>query len=218
MNPLIMIAARILPEILRFVLGDKADTITERAANAVTDVTQTKDPDAARDKLNADPNVYAALQLKLAEIAADEEQKRQQAQLNLLKTQYDNEAKKRDAQLTLLKAQYEEDSKKRDADLKQMRMASQDTVNARESLRALAGQGSWMGSTGPILSYLVAGGFFIVLLVLLFWGINPSKGQQDHVVDKIINIVIGAVVAGFATVVNFWLGSSQGSRLKDVAS
>jgi hypothetical protein len=162
--------------------------------------------------------VYSALQLKLAEIAADEEQKRQQAQLDLLKTQYDNEAKKRDAQLALLKAQYEEDSKKRDADLKQMRMASQDTVNARESLRTLAGQGSWIGSTGPILSYLVAGGFFIVLLVLLFWGINPSRGQQDHVVDQIVNIVIGAVVAGFATVVNFWLGSSQGSRLKDVAS
>jgi hypothetical protein len=147
MNPLVMIAARVLPEILKFIVDDKAGAITERVANAVADATQTKNPEAAREKINTDPNAYATLQLKLAEIAADQEQKRQQAQLDLLKAQHDNEVKKLDAQLVLLKAQYEEDAKKRDAQLAQMRVASQDTANARESLRRLAGQGGWIAST-----------------------------------------------------------------------
>jgi hypothetical protein len=218
MNPLVMIAARVLPEILKFIVDDKAGAITERVANAVADATQTKNPEAAREKINTDPNAYATLQLKLAEIAADQEQKRQQAQLDLLKAQHDYEVKKLDAQLVLLKAQYEEDAKKRDAELAQMRVASQDTANARESLRRLAGQGGWIASTTPILSYLVISGFFVILVVLLFHGIKTSGDPGDQVVQQIINIVIGALVAGFATVVNFWLGSSQGSRLKDIAN
>ena len=34
---------------------------------------------------------------------------------------------------------------------------------------------------------------------------------------QIINIAVGAVTAAFATVINYWLGSSQGSRDKDEA-
>jgi hypothetical protein len=35
---------------------------------------------------------------------------------------------------------------------------------------------------------------------------------------QIINITVGALAAGFATVISFWLGSSQGSRAKDAAT
>jgi Glycosyl hydrolase 108/Predicted Peptidoglycan domain len=45
-----------------------------------------------------------------------------------------------------------------------------------------------------------------------WWG--PSPGKNDFVV-QIINIVVGALTAAFATVVNFWLGSSAGSQKKD---
>jgi hypothetical protein len=37
-------------------------------------------------------------------------------------------------------------------------------------------------------------------------------------VAQIINISLGTLATAFATVVNFWLGSSQGSRAKDTAS
>src|ERR1700734_1688319 len=69
--------------------------------------------------------------------------------------------------------------------------------------------------TAPAISYLVIGGFFIFLFVLVWlywWG--PSPGKNDFVV-QIINIVVGALTAAFATVVNFWLGSSAGSQKKD---
>ena len=62
------------------------------------------------------------------------------------------------------------------------------------------------------------GGFFIFLFVLvwLYWD-KPVDNQNNFIV-QIINIVVGALTAAFATVVNFWLGSSAGSQKKDDAN
>ena len=38
------------------------------------------------------------------------------------------------------------------------------------------------------------------------------KVQENQTAFQLINITIGALTAAFATVVSFWLGSSQGSR------
>jgi hypothetical protein len=64
----------------------------------------------------------------------------------------------------------------------------------------------------------VIGGFFAFLFVLvwLYWG-KPVDNQNNFIV-QIINIAVGALTAAFATVVNFWLGSSAGSRKKDDAN
>jgi hypothetical protein len=48
--------------------------------------------------------------------------------------------------------------------------------------------------------------------------LGPWVPTKESTSLQIINIVIGALVAAFATVVNFWLGSSQGSRTKDQQS
>ena len=82
MNPLIAIAASVLPDIIKTIAGDKAGVVTGAVTKAVTDVTRTQNPAAASNKLAADPTAKAALQLKLAEIAAEQEEKRQQAQLD----------------------------------------------------------------------------------------------------------------------------------------
>lgn len=66
---------------------------------------------------------------------------------------------------------------------------------------------------------MVTIGFFGMLTVLLFNGLPHDQNQApDSTVVQIINITVGALAAAFATVVSFWLGSSQGSRIKDVAS
>jgi Flp pilus assembly protein TadB len=92
------------------------------------------------------------------------------------------------------------------------------TERARSALQALATTNTTIARTAPTISYLVIGGFFIFLFVLVWlywWG--PSPGKNDFVV-QIINIVVGALTAAFATVVNFWLGSSAGSQKKDDAN
>jgi lysozyme family protein len=96
--------------------------------------------------------------------------------------------------------------------------ALNNTQSARSGLQALATTNSTIAWTAPTISYLVIGGFFIFLFVLvwLYWG-KPADNQNNFIV-QIINIAVGALTAAFATVVNFWLGSSAGSRKKDDAN
>ena len=212
-NPLIPLAAAVLPEILKAVVGDKAGTVAGAVTQAVAQVTQTQNPEEARNKLNADPAAVAALQLKLAEIAAAQEEKREQAQLALLKEQNEQEGKRQQAQMALLKEQHEDEAKKREAQLEQIRAEIEDTKGARSTFAALALANSPMAWGAPVVSVLVTLGFFGILLILVLRGM--AQGEQ---VAQIINITVGALAAAFATVVSFWLGSSQGSRQKDAAT
>jgi lysozyme family protein/peptidoglycan hydrolase-like protein with peptidoglycan-binding domain len=213
MNPLIGLAAAVLPDILKAVVGDKAGTVAGAVTQAVTQITQTQNPEEARNKLAADPAAVAALQLKLAEIAAAQEDKREQAQLALLKEQNEQEGKRQQAQMALLKEQHEADAKKREAQLEQIRAEIEDTKGARSTFAALALANNPMAWGAPVVSVLVTIGFFGILLILVLRGM--AQGQQ---VAQIINITVGALAAAFATVVSFWLGSSQGSRQKDAAT
>jgi lysozyme family protein len=56
-------------------------------------------------------------------------------------------------------------------------------------------------------------GFFSLLVLLL----SLYASNEELSKNQLINICIGALVAAFSTVVNFWLGSSKGSRDKDEA-
>src|SRR5262249_24489384 len=131
MDPFIALGGAVLPDILKAVVGDKAGSVAGALENAVTEITRTENPEEAQQKLETDPAAVAALQLKLAEIAADQEEKRQQAQLALLKEQNEQEVKKREAQLALLKEQNEQEAKKRETELAQFRAEIEDTRGAR---------------------------------------------------------------------------------------
>ncbi|MGH9776737.1 MAG: glycoside hydrolase family 108 protein [Candidatus Acidiferrales bacterium] len=63
-----------------------------------------------------------------------------------------------------------------------------------------------------VVSLVVTVGFFGILLIMLSPYVKEASSNQ------LINITVGALVAAFSTVVNFWLGSSQGSRAKDDAN
>ncbi len=213
MNPMIALAVGVLPEILKAFVGDKAGTVAGAVSQAVAQVAHTTDPGKAREKLNADPEAIAELQFKLAEIAAAQEEKRQQAQLALLKEQNEQEAKRQQAQITFLKEQYEQEAKRREAQLEQFRAEIEDTKSARASFSALALANNPMAWGAPAVSVIVTLGFFGILTMLL-----TVKFDQSQQVAQIVNITVGALAAAFATVVSFWLGSSQGSRAKDAST
>ncbi len=195
MNPFVMLAAQVLPGIIQAVVGDKAGTVAETVARTVKDITQTETPDAAADKLKATPAAVVALQIELAKIAAAQEDARQKAQF------------------AVLQAQLAADADRRKAEIAAMQIDQANTSDARAALRAMAGQDRRIAWTAPALSGFVTIGFFIVLVTLL----SGAKVADDSTL-QVVNIVIGALTAAFATVINFWLGSSQGSRLKDVAA
>src|ERR1700722_4203264 len=112
-----------------------------------------------------------------------------------------------------------EATKAQNAESDQQRQdALSNTQGARSGLQALATTNSTIAWTAPTISYLVIAGFFAFLFVLvwLYWG--KTADNQNNFIVQIINIAVGALTAAFATVVNFWLGSSAGSRKKDDAN
>jgi heme O synthase-like polyprenyltransferase len=62
-----------------------------------------------------------------------------------------------------------------------------------------------------ILRYCLAGiivfGFFVLLYILLFKAITPAN-------ENILNIVIGALIGSFTTIIGYFFGSSSGSAEK----
>src|SRR5271154_2726916 len=182
MNPLIGIAAGVVPDIIKLIAGDKTGQLADQIGKAVADAVGTTDAGEAQTTLAANPAVQVALRQKLAELAV-EAAKRQNAEAD--RQRYDTVG---------------------------------NTERARSALQALATTNTTIARTAPTISYLVIGGFFIFLFVLvwLYWG-KPADNQNNFIV-QIINIAVGALTAAFATVVNFWLGSSAGSRKKDDAN
>ena len=182
MNPLIGIAAGLVPDVIKLIAGDKTGQLADQFGKAVADTVGTTNAGEAQTKLAANPAAEAALRQKLAELAV-------------------------------------EATKSQNADAGQRAQeALNDTQSARSGLQALATTNSTIAWTAPTISYLVIGGFFAFLFVLvwLYWG-KPVDNQNNFIV-QIINIAVGALTAAFATVVNFWLGSSAGSRKKDDAN
>ena len=180
MNPLIGIAAGVVPDIIKLIAGDKTGQLAGQVSQVVADAVGTTNANEAQTKLAASPGAQASLRQKLAELALDA-------------------------------------AKVQNADAEG---AVVNTQGARSALEALATTNATIAWTAPMISYLVIAGFFAFLFVLvwLYWGKPADVNNQNNFIVQIINIAVGALTAAFATVVNFWLGSSAGSRKKDDAN
>lgn len=142
----------------------------------------------------------AALKVLQSDVAAESELRARLAQIAV------------DAQ----KAQNDEADKQRADELSTLQANMANTQGARANLLGLAQARSSIAWGAPVVSLVVTVGFFVIV-----WAIIYKPGQIDasnSPVAQIVNILIGTLATGFATVVNFWLGSSQSSRVKDEAA
>jgi lysozyme family protein len=178
MLPLVGIAASLLPDLIRVIAGDKAGTVASDVATAVKTATGSDDPAAAKAAL-ADPKVAADLQVKLAQIALD-----------------------------ATKTQNAEADAARTAELESLKSELQDTQDARNVMLQLANKESPVAYGAPVVSIIVALGFFGILGLAFF---RPNEMANNNAAFALI----GTMATAFATMISFWLGSSQGSRNKD---
>jgi hypothetical protein len=245
MGPFIAIAANLFPQILQAIAGSQNEggkKVIETVEKVVKHVTGTEDDQEAARKIAEDPVVAAKLRTDLANIALEEtrlrvaaEQKERESQRAAEQQQREAEnaaeQQKRDAAFAELKLRMENEQNRYLEGLK-------DTAAARDFQRGLTSSGSLVAWVAPALSIIVTVGFFFILLMFIFfkgrleqstWSIPPgldvSKVTLDQLrliappssdfVMQIINISVGALAAAFATVMSFWLGSSQSSQNKD---
>jgi lysozyme family protein len=197
MAPLVSLAISLLPDLAKRMVDNVVPEVEKKVTSVVRDVLGTDDPQRAED-LIADPKVAARLRVRLAEIDAEAAAR-------------EAEARQREREAEIEKLRVEIDGFKR-------QMA--DTENARSMLGDLSERGSVFAWGPVVVSTIVVLGFFAVLMLMMFYidEIGRVAGEQSALVMQIVNIAVGALTAAFATVVSFWLGSSQGSRFKDATA
>ncbi|MBX9699338.1 MAG: hypothetical protein K2X74_07870, partial [Acetobacteraceae bacterium] len=105
----------------------------------------------------------------------------------------------------------EAEGRARQAELDTLRAELADLAGARATMAGLAGAGSHIAWGPPLVSGIVTIGFFALLGLFMLRPMDIENQQAW----ALLNIAVGALVAGFTAVINFWIGSSQGSRDKD---
>lgn len=93
-----------------------------------------------------------------------------------------------------------------------------DTADARRQTADLARAGSAIAWGAPVVSIMVVTGYFVCIWILFVRG--------DDLPDNIatlINVMFGALQLAFGSVINYWLGSSNGSKksgdaIREIAS
>lgn len=116
------------------------------------------------------------------------------------------------AEIALEEARLEqkESAERRQAELSEFGLRVGDTQSARSTLVELVRSGNALSWGAPVVSLVVTVGFFAALALMLF-----GVGTLDPNGRELLNVVVGALVAAFTAVVNFWIGSSRGSQIKD---
>ncbi|MDD7910878.1 glycoside hydrolase family 108 protein [Pseudovibrio exalbescens] len=191
MNPFLSIALSLLPDLVSALEPDEESVSTRRISRVIKSVTGATDPEKIRAALEHDRELEVQLTLALAKLNADLQAKR----LNASVKQAENA--RQDAMARL------------DRHLADQREAR----SAFSTLASSANPFAW----GPVaVSMVVTLGFFGILAGLLVLWQAPVEASNREAF-QLLNIAIGALTAGFATVISFWLGSSQGSRAKDAA-
>lgn len=110
------------------------------------------------------------------------------------------------------KARLDAEEQRRQAELAALRSEIQDRSSARTSMLSLDQQRSALAWAPAVVSGLVILGFVLIVVLLMT---DHAGDLQNQNKVAILNIVLGALVAAFTAVINFWIGSSQSSRGKD---
>ncbi len=97
------------------------------------------------------------------------------------------------------------------ADTAQFHDALADIADARKQTITLASTGSMIAWGAPLMSGIVTFAFSILMILWLF---HPPSSDAAQL--AVFNILVGSLSAAFGAVVQYWLGSSAGSREKDV--
>jgi|HubBroStandDraft_5_1064220.scaffolds.fasta_scaffold26473_2 hypothetical protein len=199
MGPLLAIAMQLLPDLIGVLTGDQAGSAKDKITKAITDITGTDDPVQAQKKITEEPAVKVQLQKDLADIAFEE-------------TKEQNRAREAAEQIDLefQRLEVADRERQRQEDYRQYLRDLQDRQEARGVQVKLAEDHSPLAWVAPIMAF--------ALVLMIWYLLHGILTARDQVVNKdVFNVVLGALVTAFTTVVAYYFGSSLGSSKKDEA-
>ncbi len=179
-------------------VGTQGDLI-KNLADEVMKATAKDNETDAKSVLDNDPAKKLELQQKLAEIALEETKEQNRAR-----------EEQQEIDLELYKLEGEQRDREREAEFKRLAMDMQDRRDARSRQDKLAEDHNPLAWVAPILAFS--------LVAMVFYLLHGILVARDPVINKdVFNVVLGALVTAFTTVIAFYFGSSVGSRDKDKA-
>jgi hypothetical protein len=200
MGPLLAIGMQLLPDLIGILARDQSGAATDKVVNAIKQATPgIDDPVQAQKKINEDPALREKLQNDLAAIA-------------LAETKEQNRANEEAERITLEfdRLEVEDRERQRQEDYRQYLRDLQDRQDARGMQAKLAEDHSPLAWVAPIMAF--------VLVLMIWYLLHGILTADDQVVNKdVFNVVLGALVTAFTTVVAYYFGSSLGSSKKDDA-
>ena len=201
MNPLILVATQLLPDLTKLLMmaGDQSGSVEKKVVEAVTSFTGKNNLPDAQAKIDGDAKAKADLEKALAEINAEE--LKEQNRAAEVAQQFD---------LDFERGRAEEREKVREEEFQRYLRDLQDRQDARAMQMKLADEHSPLAWVAPL--------FAFALILMIWYLLHSILSAHDEVANKdVFNVVLGALVTAFTTVVAYYFGSSLGSSKKDEA-
>jgi Phage tail lysozyme len=199
MNPLLLLVPQLIPQLAKMLGADQSGGFQDQVVKAIKERTGAEDLPNAQAAINANNDLKEQLQKDLEEIALEELKERNRAS---------EEAGRIDLELYRMEA--DERERERTEDFERYQRDLQDRQQARTMQVHLAEELNPLAWVAPILALAL-----VLMIAYLLRGIMLAR---EPVINKdVFNVVLGALVTAFTTVVAYYFGSSIGSAKKDEA-
>jgi hypothetical protein len=207
MLPLLGIVGDLFPEIIKQLGGplhEQSGSLQDQVLDAIKKAVavpdpKTADPETVKKAITDSPAATTQLQNDLQQIALEELKERDRA---------DAEAQR--VELERYRMDAEERERLRAEEFRRQMLDFQDRQVARSTQMQLAEEQNPLAWVAPILAFVLVGMIWYLLHAIL--------AAREQVINRdVFNVVLGALVTAFTTVMAYYFGSSLGSSKKDEA-
>jgi hypothetical protein len=206
MLPLLGIVAELFPDIVKQLgapLHEQSGSLQDQVLEAVKKATgvpnpETADPQTLKAEMQK-PAANAQLQKDLQEIALEGLKERDRANEEAQRVEFER-----------YRMDSEERERLRAEEFQRQLLDFQDRQVARSTQMRLAEEQSPLAWVAPILAF--------VLVAMIWYLLHAILSAREQVINRdVFNVVLGALVTAFTTVMAYYFGSSLGSSRKDEA-
>jgi hypothetical protein len=204
--PLVGIVAQLFPEIIKQLgapLPEQSGSLQEQVLEAIKKATGLQNPETLDPKIveaeMQKPAANTQLGKDLQQITLDELKERDRANEEAQRIEFER-----------YRMDTEENDRIRAEEFRRQMLDFQDRQVARSSEMTLAEEHNPLAWVAPILAFL--------LVAMIWYLLHGIMTAREPVINKdVFNVVLGALVTAFTTVVAFYFGSSLSSSKKDAA-